>query len=192
MTSVQELTSSIINDAHSQAERIDEETHVEVTRIRRETDELIAKERERLHTQAKREQELLEARAEAKRQLESRQKLLAYKQQLIDNAFKAAQEQLAHSSKKRQLLRQLLQRASKQIAIGSIITTKDSARMFKVRTKVEPGLGGFVALSKDGKVRIDMRFETLLAEVKERKTAEIAKILFAEQTVVKKVKRKKK
>jgi vacuolar-type H+-ATPase subunit E/Vma4 len=193
---VQELTSGIINEARSQAEQIDQETYAEVMRIRKETEELVAKERERMHTQMKREQELLIARAEAKRQLESRQKVLSYKQELIDGAFKAAQQQLTHSAKRRQLLRRLWQHASKQITVGSVITTKDSARMFKVPKKVVPGLGGFIALSKDGKVRVDMRFETLLSDVKSRKTAEVAKALFAEEKVTKPtkkvVKRKKK
>lgn len=198
MTTVQELTSSIINDARDQAEQVDAETEAELTRIHHETQEMLEKERERMYLQAKREQEMLAARAEGKRQLEASQKTLSYKQGLIDAAFRQAAHDLEHmpAAKRRKLLQHLWQRASRQIKVTGVIAAKKDAHFFKVKKTAAPGIGGFIATGTN--VRVDMRFETLLADIKARKTAQVAKILFGEKRAPKtikgpsKVKRKRK
>lgn len=191
MATIEELTSTIISDARAQAQRIDEETDAEVTRLEEETAKLLAAERERLYAQAKREQTELEQRAEAKRQLEATQKALLFKQELIDDVFKSAERALHDMSagKRRKLIHALHERVKRQIAIGSIYAAKKDVRYIK-GARVGDGSGGFVAKSKDGKVMIDMRFDTLLTDIKARKTANVAKILFYEKEVKRKAVKK--
>lgn len=182
MVTIEELSSNILRDAQAQAGQIDEETRAEVERINAETRRLVEQQRAKLQQQAKQQMLEIAARLEAKRELVARQAMLQAKQELLENTFKAAAEQLysLKGAKRNALIKRLLQDASKQIAIGSIISAKKDARSIKGTKVIVDGKGGFIAKSKDGKVQIDMRFETLLEDVKARKAAEVAAVLFKE------------
>jgi vacuolar-type H+-ATPase subunit E/Vma4 len=146
---------------------------------------MLAAEREKRFAQANRQRDELVARMQAKRQLEQMQATLRCKQELLDDAFSAARHELTkRSSARTALLRRLWLHASRQIAVATVIVAKRDEAMFRnkgVRIKTQEGLGGFIAQSADGKVRIDLRFETLLDDVRARSTARITEILFKEQ-----------
>jgi vacuolar-type H+-ATPase subunit E/Vma4 len=179
MTTIEELTGTIIADARVQAARIDDEANAEVKRIQEETAKLLAAQREQLYAKAKHAQEELEQRAEAKRRLEAAQKTLLFKQQLIDDVFIAARQSLEHmpSASRGRLVRRLHDSVKRQMSIGSIIAARKDTRYIK-GSRAGEWSGGFIAKSKDSRVTIDMRFETLLADIKARKSGEVARILF--------------
>jgi vacuolar-type H+-ATPase subunit E/Vma4 len=185
MSAIDELAASIIADARLQAGRIDKEADAEVERINNETERLVRAQQDKLLQAAKQQQQEIVARIEAKQELAAHQEVLQAKQHVLDDVFRHATAKLYKLSgaKRKELLKHLLNKASRQIRIGGIVAARHDARSLKVKgvkVTTAEGHGGFVAKSKDGKVRVDMRFETLLSDVRSRKTAEIAKILFGE------------
>lgn len=180
---MQELVESITHDAKLQAADILRHAHKDIQKYNEETEQLIAAKRQQLHAQAKiKEQELLQ-RIEAKRKLEAMQQTLRCRQELIDETFEAARQKLEKlpPAQRKKLLDQLWKKASSQISIAQVTAAeKDMQTMRKKCRKVRstPGIGGFIAENKDGTIRVDMRFETLLEDVKTKKSSEIAQVLW--------------
>jgi vacuolar-type H+-ATPase subunit E/Vma4 len=190
----QDFAAGLLVDAKHQAMLIEEETREEVGRLRDETSKLLEQERQRVLAQTKRLQADLDARADARRQRHCAHAILSAKQEIIDETFAAAEHALntLHASKRRALLKRLLERAKREIPVGSVIIAKRDATATRgMRTTAVEGIGGFIAVSKDRKLRVDMRFESLLADVKERKAEEIASILFEPTTKRKQTKKLK-
>lgn len=183
MTTVGELAAGIVADARLQAARIEAEGAHEAQRIRQETEEMAARQRAALEEMATQQRKELDARAHAKRELAARQETLVCKQELLEEVFAAAQHALEGlpAAKRRALIVKLLDRARRQMPIGSVKASPRDLKSIKgLRTTPSQCSGGFIAISKDGTTRIDMRFPTLLDNVKRRKTAEIAEALFNE------------
>jgi len=180
-----DLTASIIADAHAKAREIDEETARQVRLLRDETDRLQSERRERYYDAAKRKQEELREQAQAKQDLDAVRLALAERQCLIDEALADARNKLERlpAEKRKRLIAALWSRASSRLMIASVVTCQKDAAFFrgKCRVTVKESLGGFRATSPDGKVSVDFRLEGLLDDLKARKTAEIASILFGEQ-----------
>ena len=181
-----ELVASISTDARLEANYIDTQAQEEIARINAETAMLVTKKQELLASVARKQEEEALHRLEAKQQLETRERRLACKQALIDETFAAARKAIQQKTVRRKLLQRLWEKASKQIPVARVITTRIDALFFKgkkVAVTTTDGIGGFIAESADKKVRVDMRFETLLDDLRERKIAEISAVLFASAQV---------
>jgi vacuolar-type H+-ATPase subunit E/Vma4 len=184
MATMQELVAGITKDARQQAGEIEEQTQKEIARINAETATLIIEQRKRLYDNAHHQQEEQLQRAESRRNLEAMQETLACKQQLIDRAFSEAKKELAHLAgvKRKKLLENLWKRTG--IDVGTVITSKKDAQFFKgksVKIKTMECTGGFIAVSRDGKVQVDLRIETLLESIRQHKVAQVSEMLFAKQ-----------
>jgi vacuolar-type H+-ATPase subunit E/Vma4 len=185
---MEEMVASIKAEAMLEARRIDEETRAELDRINAETARLVAAERERLNAQARLREEELLRHLEAKQQLEARQRTLACKHALIDEIFALARSALEQmgDGQRRVILQRLWERASAQMSIAHVIAARRDAGFFrqkrekKVTVTAVEGLGGFIAESQDRAIRVDMRFESLLAEIRQHRIAEVSTVLFSE------------
>lgn len=178
-----QLAASIVEDAQRRVQEIEEETAKEVSKIERETEAILKKkEQDMLADVRKREQEEVH-RQEAKRERDARIARLQRKQELIDETFTMAGTSLGllKGRERQRLLKHLWKRATDAMDVGSVIVAKKDAAFVKAKIqKKTDGLGGFIAQSKDGRVSMDLRFETLLEDVKERDVRGVAQALFEE------------
>jgi vacuolar-type H+-ATPase subunit E/Vma4 len=179
-----DFATEVIADARKQAAQIEREMKDELASIEAQTAALVAKRQAELTEQVRRQEERERHRLEAKHHLDSTIAVLRSKQEIIDEAFaQAAKELEALSGKQReQLLARLLERAKKQVNVGSVIAAKKDADALRAHVTVAdtvPSIGGFIARSADGKVSVDMRFETILDGVRQQRMREVAGILFA-------------
>jgi len=181
----QQLADSIMEDAKKRVREIKRDMDTELKKIRQETDEILkAKEQEALKDVAQKEEEERN-RQEASREREARLAILKEKRDLLRETFENAATSLGNLSGKdrEKILSRLWKKASDQITVKHVIAAKKDASFLRELTTVEQetdGYGGFVAVSDDGNVSIDLRFETLLQEVQDQKVKEVANILFAE------------
>lgn len=123
------------------------------------------------------QQELSAARFEAKKLL------LNTRTALIDAVFAQLAESLSQSpeGQRDKLLGKLLDRAGKELDVHTVhVNARDAGIMSKRKVFVKPTniIGGLVAESADGKVRVDYSFDTMLQQLRERELASIAKELF--------------
>jgi vacuolar-type H+-ATPase subunit E/Vma4 len=183
MATLQELAASIAAQGMSAAQQIDLEAQTQLQQIDAETERLVSKRREQLYAQTQQQEQELKARLEAKAKLEAMQQILRQKQQLIDETFSAAEATLRKldGAQRKSMLQKLWQNAAAQIKPAQVITTKQDASFFrgkKVKITLAEGLGGFIAITSDKKLQVDLRFETLLAEIRARHTAEVSNALW--------------
>ena len=180
---IAQLTAEITKSAESDVLQIKQETANEVRKIQEKTAQEILEKKKQWATQVKRKEENARKQLAAQYALEKRLAVLRARQELMQQIFVEAQKQLETlpKTKRTSLMNKLWKHAKAQTTIATVETTKKDKAFFSKKAKVSGVincLGGFIAYNKDKTVSIDMRFDTLLANVKHSKTSEIAKVLF--------------
>lgn len=129
----------------------------------------------------------LKAREEAGLEMELKKRTLASRRRTLDRAFTSV---LAHfaalpQDSKKRLYKSMMARVSAEIPGGKLRCRKGDEGLlsgFRGFSAGEPidCAGGFIAVSDDGRVEVDMRFEVLLREVWDRNLGEVSAILFGD------------
>ena len=171
---VQELAQDIEHEAEQQVASIKRATALEIKKREEETAKILAEKRRAIYGAVKRQEQ------EARRREEARQQLLVQlaeskkKQELLDDAFSAAADKIRELSGKEreQIIRKLRERITDDVRIEAA----EQDKQYLDAEKTFEGLGGFIAYGDN--VVYDMRFETLLEQVRTRKLPEIANVLF--------------
>ena len=123
---------------------------------------------------------------EAQQELSRKRELLICKQSIVEEVFLQAKkelEQLTVTQRKR-VLEQLWEKAKQQMTVGSAIVARKDKEFIaqkKVKTIISEDSGGFILFSKDGRIRIDLRFETLLNQARSRHNAVVCQMLFGDR-----------
>jgi vacuolar-type H+-ATPase subunit E/Vma4 len=129
----------------------------------------------------------LRSREEAGLEMEVKKRMLSSRKNTLDSAFAGVLEHFKNlpAGAKTGLYVALMARVSKEIPSGKIRHIKGEDSLFsgfKAYTKGEPieGIGGFIVVSADGRMEMDMRFEVLLKELWDRNLGEISAKLFSD------------
>gem|GEM_PF-6972144 len=183
MATLHELEECITLDAKATIARSERQLQEELEQIRVETERLVNERREVLLLASRMRRDEMSARMKAQQELECSQASLAAKNKELDSVFDAARDCLERlrGTARNKLLEALWSRVQGRMDAQRVIVVKKDAAFFsrkRVAMTVADGIGGFIAIGRGGEVRIDCRFETLLQDVRERKLAEIASILF--------------
>ena len=171
----------IIRDARKQEESLLAEARGEADKLIKSAEKQVVEFREKSELGAKRLMEVIKKQELASAELENKKMLLEAKKQLIDAVFAEAHEKIdALASKKREVyIKNLLEKAKSDIEVAKVYCSKKDASLLKgVNTEVIGILGGLIAETKDGTVRVDYSFETLLQNIKESELQNISKIIF--------------
>ena len=127
----------------------------------------------------------------ASAELELKKQLLSAKSELIEGVFGDVRKKLGSlSDKKREShITALLDAARKEVNVAAVQCSGKDAKFVEAsgsgnsRLKVvknDEMLGGIIAESPDGKLRVDYSYETLLEQVKSKVLGDVAKILFGQ------------
>lgn len=128
--------------------------------------------------------ELMKRREVASAELEMQKQMLTAKNELIESAFGQVREKLRlRGEKAREAdVKSLLNAASQEMDVAVVRCCSRDARFvegsgLKV-AKDDALLGGIIAESPDGKLRVDYSYDTLLGQVKAKVLSDVAKKLF--------------
>ncbi len=176
-----ELKREILAQAQSDADRV-------VKQAREEADAILAAaraeaeaKRQAAEDETRRVMEMLEKRELAATALESKKLLMSAKKQVLDEVFERAKQSLAKlgAAERKAIVQSLVKRASEEIAIETVYASaRDKELLSGYKTADAPIMGGIIAESKDGTVRADYSFETLLGELRDRSLEELGRIVF--------------
>ncbi|MBI3036217.1 hypothetical protein HYY73_00450 [Candidatus Woesearchaeota archaeon] len=164
-----------VDDAKSEAKAVMKSAEKQVTVYERVMEEDL----EALSNAVKR-------REVASAELELKKQLLSAKSGLIEGVFGEARKKLGSlSDKKREShITALLDSARKEMNVSVVqCSGKDARFLDSSGLKVvrnDSMLGGIIAESPDGKLRIDYSYETVLGQVKSKVLGDVAKILFGQ------------
>lgn len=171
----------IIRSAKENSSALIAEARREANRISKEADKKIGEMKGKSEEEARKSIELIKRQQLAAAELESKKMMLDAKKQAIDSAFKEAKARLENlDEKKRELsIKNMLERAGKEIEISHVYCNKKDAKFMKgIKTENDTIIGGFIAENGEKTVRVDYSFETMLESIKEKELQNISKILF--------------
>ena len=192
MNGIERITARIEADAQREIDAIlasarEEAAEAEET-YRREAEEL----RSRLLAQAEKAAQVREERMVSAARMEGRKKVLAQRQDLVDDAYLAAQARLCllpHDEAISVLAQMLLQVSvsgreevifspadRERIGEAAVEQANAAGKQLILSEETRPLRGGFIL--KEGNVEINCAFETLTRLEKSRSAAAVAKILF--------------
>ncbi|MBI2550054.1 hypothetical protein HYV83_02635 [Candidatus Woesearchaeota archaeon] len=127
----------------------------------------------------------------ASAELELKKQLLSAKSELIEGVFRDARKKLGSlpDKKRESHITALLDAARKEMNVSVVQCSSKDARFVEAsgsgdsRLKVvknDEMLGGIIAESPDGRLRVDYSYDILLGQVKSKVLGDVAKILFGQ------------
>lgn len=184
---LEEIISKIKEEADREIEKILSTARAEKEEKLKEARKKIEEEKEHELRVAKRELENWKKAEIAKIKQDARKEIIQLKEDIIRECFKKALEKLKRLDEERyeDIVSRWMKSAIKEIGKNSVIipsSDKDAKIAKKLGLKVERkklhSIGGFVAKSKDGKVSIDNRFESILERKKSMLRVMVGNLLF--------------
>lgn len=170
LNSAKEQASSLIESARKEASRISKETERKIEELQRKSEE-----------ETRKTLDVIKRQELASAELDSKKMLLEAKKEIIENAFAEARKKLENfdDKKRESIMRKLLEKAKNEIEAANVYCNKRDAKFVKGFNAQPMGmLGGLVAENKEGTIRIDYSFDTMLQTVKESEMHNINKALF--------------
>jgi len=178
---VKTITEEILDEAREQAETLIHEITKEAEKLVEEETLVLKEKYEKAVRNIDQEAEKIFSTALVKANFKLKNEELKTRRSLVDEAFDKALEKLKSMSKeeRQKIIRQLLKKASSQMEVSTVyVSSQDKALVPKGYT-VKTGRmnGGIIAETKDGSVRLDMSYEAVLNDFKEKKVEEIIALL---------------
>ncbi len=197
MDGIDKITSRINADMDQEIAEIQAQAAAEAAQIAAEYDQRCTQETEEILSRGRKTAEEREERLASVAQLEARKLILAAKQEVLEEAFRKALEDLLSLPEQEyvELLAKLITKASQSGSEQVIFSQKDRPRYGKaavtranellgergrltLAVETRPIGGGFIL--SDGDVEVNGTFETLVRMQRREMDAAVAKVLFHE------------
>ena len=184
---LEDILSKIKEEADREIEQILSKAREERDKRLKEAEREINREKEQKIKRAKRDLENRKKAEIAKIRQEARKEVMQLKEKMIKECFDRALEKLKNLNGKdyERIVESLMRSIIKEIGKDCIIipSRDEDAKMakklgLKVENRKIRSAGGFIARSKDGRITIDNRFESILKRKEREIRAKVGSILF--------------
>jgi len=183
---LESVIEDVLNQGRSEVEEIRRATVAERERILRDARAEGAKLLEVREREATQAAERARVQALARAELESKKIVLSAQKELLDEVYSTVLGKLSRLAEAGGVLRGLLQAHEAEWRKGKVYCKEKDAATVRAVVGANFGgtidcVGGIVIESADGTHRIDLRFETLLADVWRDSIREVAEVLWPSQ-----------
>jgi len=178
---LESVKEEIIRNAKVQEEAALAEARSKANDITKEAEKKIAEMKEKIDMDTKRMSEMIKKQELASAELENKKMLLEAKKQMIDKVFAEAKKKIEKSDSKKNetSIGKLLEKAGNDIEVANVFCNEKDVKNVKgVNAQTTDILGGLIAENKEGTIRVDYSFDTILESLKENELQNINKILF--------------
>jgi V/A-type H+-transporting ATPase subunit E len=188
------IVSSIISDAQSKADVIIQEAEREAALIAEEGQKEAALEKEKILENAQKQSAMKYQQLISEAKMNSRRAELEAREELIESAFKRAEEELkkiasTDDKKYKESLKKIIEEAS--IEIGGVAKIKDTIPAIEKEIEGKTGtkttlaieenintIGGAVVKTKNGEIEVNNTIEARMLRFKKALRSEVANVLF--------------
>jgi len=201
----EKIVSSIISEAQTKANSIEEEAEVESKSILEEGEKLALIEKEKILEDGKKQSNMRYQQIISEAKMNSRRMELDAREEIIEESFKKAVENLkeiasSDSTEYKESLKEIIIEAATEIGGGDLIVSVKEEDVAKIEvsissiekevtektgneTKLEIGdnintIGGAVVKTKNGEIEVNNTIEARLLRFKKSLRSEVARILF--------------
>ena len=126
--------------------------------------------------------EFIRKREESAGRIEAKKMLLAFRKEFVDAVFSSATEKLAGlpEVERKEHVKKLVEKAASDLVkVGKIHCNEKDAKFVKEHPAIKVDmLGGIIAESNDGLLRVDYSYETLLKQTRETMLHQLNRFLF--------------
>jgi len=183
-----EVRKAVTKNAEAEAEAILVTARAEADEILRSARERITAERAAFDAETKKMLEILGRREMSAANAQSKAIILDAKRSAVNDAFAAARQALMNldGRERDELLAMLADRAREEVEIARI---RAAPRDVQALVRLFPNAscladatisGGFIATDGDGRIAVDVTFDTLLADVHDKELLPVSEILFGQ------------
>ncbi|MBI2208097.1 hypothetical protein HYU50_01230 [Candidatus Woesearchaeota archaeon] len=124
----------------------------------------------------------LENRENSLANMESRKMLFETRKNIIDKVYGEAYNKVRNMPAKDRegIIKKLIDAAKKEIDVDVVYVNEKDKKYCKdeAKTKVIEADGGIISETKDGNIRVNLTFETLFADLREKTAKEVSETLF--------------
>jgi len=122
----------------------------------------------------------VENREKALANMEAQKLLFDAKKTELKNAYDAAWDKIKTmpQSQKEKILRSLLELARKEIDVAAVYASNADKNLFGNLEVKEANIHGIICENKEGTICIDLTFDTLFTEAREKSLPSVSKMLF--------------
>ncbi|MEK6983669.1 MAG: V-type ATP synthase subunit E family protein [Nanoarchaeota archaeon] len=171
----------IIRSAKQQESAMLAEARKESNRILKEAEAKIEELRAKSDAETKKTIEVIKKQTTAASNMESKKMLLEAKKEVIEMIFAEVKKRLETlDDKKREwYIKRLIDKARNELEIALVYCNKKSAKFVKEFTAEPIDIaGGLIAENKEGTIRLDYSFETMLESIRDSELQSVNKLLF--------------
>ncbi|MEK6968214.1 MAG: V-type ATP synthase subunit E family protein [Nanoarchaeota archaeon] len=174
---LEELKFKIEKETETDAVRIEDEGKAEARRIIEAARNELQKQRQVFKEETDHILEKIEQKASTDAQFEAKRSVMLKKKEMLDEIFQDVKKTLTPKSKAQ--LPALLKKAQSQMQVSAAyVNTSDKKSLAGATIKEAPIIGGLIAESHDGTVRLDYSFDTFLEQAWQENLNEIVGKLF--------------
>ena len=177
-----DLKDAIEKSAASDATAILEEGKQEASQILQLAKKRVLEDSQNREQAQKDRAEKIKSRLITQAKFEAKKKILESKREILQNVLVLAKSELKNlpASKKQQLITMLLNKARSHMETARVYVNESDLKLVQGHSALAaPIIGGVIAENKDGTVRIDYSFDSILEQVFQQSMPEVAEILFA-------------
>jgi len=179
---LQEVQEEVLRKAQSEADRVEADAHTGAVAVLQKARDELKKYKKKTDEELQLAIELFKRKELTQAKLSMRNARLGAKKEAIEEAFSKALEKLngLQDSQRGELVQKLVAKAQKEIDIATVYCNKKDKKLVSGYSVEEIDRFGVIAENKDGTVRVDYCFDTLLEQLKNMQLSEVSKRLFDE------------
>lgn len=178
---LEQVKEEVIKTSQERADALIAEAKQEVKKLLLDKKSELSDRKSALEKDLMAEAESIFQREVAALELEHKKALLDAKKDLVESVYTEAFEKICEASQtqRKKQLDSLLKKAKKEIDVASIQCSKaDSKQITDVETNEAPIKGGLIAQNADGTILVNLSYEALFDETKQKTVNEISQMLF--------------
>ncbi|MBI2143242.1 hypothetical protein HYU20_02770 [Candidatus Woesearchaeota archaeon] len=181
---LEKVKEEILEKARKDASEVVDAAKAEAKAIIRNAEKQMQDYQKLVEEEEERTADLMKRREVASAELELQKKLLSAKNELIEGVFGQAGKKLRlRNDKSREAdVKALLKAASGEMDVAAVQCNSRDSRFLEGSAlkvvKSDSMLGGIIAESPDGKLRVDYSYETLLGQARVKVLGDVARKLF--------------
>ncbi|MBI2133319.1 hypothetical protein HYU11_01410 [Candidatus Woesearchaeota archaeon] len=178
---IEKVRDEVIAKSKKQHAAIISEAEKEAKAIIESAEEKSREKKKKAEEETARELEELKIREMSSAELEVNKMLLETRKRIIEEAFESARQEISKmpQSTRKEHIKSLISKAKNQMEPGRVLCSEaDIKHIEGLKTQAAPIIGGIIAENKDGTIRIDYSYESILDQVREKSLKDVAKILF--------------
>ena len=178
---LEEVKKELLSEAKKEADRIIKEGKDEVAEVLSQVDQRVAGYKEKVDEEIKNAVDEMQKQGLSTAEVQVRNALSVAKKDIIDEVFEKAKESIMKKSQE-PYLKALVKNCQKELDVATVYVRLEDKKTLQALGKfaVETAdiIGGIIAETSDGSIRIDCSFDSMLKDIQQKHLAELGVVLF--------------